>query len=151
MCACALKKIFASFLIVSAKIWRLLRCSERFQTTVLWKAALSKQAVNRCISPATQKNAPVTIISYACSSIISNEAARHWKNLNWTVGIKTNLKGRNKMDEIWVCQDWEYRGFFTSDPILKITVIFNIYLRDTSSHKFMHVEKKANQDFARFY
>ena len=30
------------------------------------------------------------------------------------------------MDEIWVYQDWEYRGFFTSDSILKITVIFSI-------------------------
>ena len=41
-------------------------------------------------------------------------------------------------------------GLFTSDPILKITVIFSIYLQNTSSRKFMHVEKKANQDFARF-
>ena len=29
------------------------------------------------------------------------------------------------MDWIQVCHDWEYDEFFTSEPILKITVIFN--------------------------
>ena len=64
-----------------------------------------------------------------CSSILSKKLhdteiikAEH-------LDIKTNLKERNKIDEIWVCQDWEYRGFFTSNPILKITVIFSIYLQ----------------------
>ena len=45
------------------------------------------------------------------------------------------------MDKIWMSQDWEYRGFFTSDPILKITVIFK-----SSPHKFMHVENKVKAD-----
>ena len=35
-------------------------------------SGLSKQAGNQRISLATQKNVPVTIISYACSSIFSN-------------------------------------------------------------------------------
>ena len=40
-------------------------------------AMLSKEAGNRLILSVTQKNAPATIISYACCSIFSNEAARH--------------------------------------------------------------------------
>ena len=34
-----------------------------------------RQAGYRRISPATQKNTPASIISYACSSVFSNEAA----------------------------------------------------------------------------
>ena len=87
-------------------------------------------------------NVWATLISCPCSSIFSSEAVQHWKNLNCTVNVKTILKGTNKMDEIRVSQDREYREFFTSDPILKITMIFSIYLQNTSSRKFMHVENK---------
>ena len=51
------------------------------QHTTIWKphtqlpnTGLSKQAGNRCISPATQKNVPVTIISYACSLLLHDTA-----------------------------------------------------------------------------
>ena len=62
------------------------------------------------------------------------------------------------MDEIFEYVKIENIGIFHIRSNLKITVIFsnNLYLqiKYVITHKFMHVpmhvEKKANQDFARF-